>query len=80
MAGLLAARVRNDAYERVTVVERTAGPTPPGASLFDIYFSRLIRQAHTDHYLSEAVYRVVGTEVAPTDLPRPATIRRTVTP
>jgi 2-polyprenyl-6-methoxyphenol hydroxylase-like FAD-dependent oxidoreductase len=60
--------------------EQTTGPTPPGASMFDTYLSRLIRQAHTDPHLSEAFYRVVGMEVAPTNLFRPATIWRTVTP
>ncbi len=60
--------------------EQTTGPTPPGASMFDTYLSRLIRQAHTDPHLSEAFYRVVGMEVAPTDLFRPGTVWRTVTP
>jgi 2-polyprenyl-6-methoxyphenol hydroxylase-like FAD-dependent oxidoreductase len=60
--------------------EETTGPTPPGASMFDTYLSRLVRQAHTDPHLSEAFYRVVGMEVAPTDLLRPGTVWRTVTP
>ncbi|SFR46218.1 FAD-dependent oxidoreductase [Halorubrum sodomense] len=60
--------------------EATDGPTPPGASMFDTYLSRLVRQAHTDPRLSEAFYRVVGMEVAPTDLLRPGTVWRTVTP
>jgi 2-polyprenyl-6-methoxyphenol hydroxylase-like FAD-dependent oxidoreductase len=59
--------------------EETTGPAPPGASMFDTYLSRLVRQAHTDPQLSEAFYRVVGMEVAPTDLLRPGTIWRTVT-
>jgi len=58
--------------------EQTTGPTPPGASMFDTYLSRLVRQAHTDPHLSEAFYRVVGMEAAPTDLLRPGTIWRTV--
>ena len=60
--------------------EQTTGPTPPGASMFDTYLSRLVSQAHSDPHLSEAFYRVVGMEVAPTDLFRPGTIWRTVTP
>lgn len=60
--------------------EKTSGPTPSGASMFDTYLSRLIRRAHTDPHLSEAFYRVVGMEVAPTDLFRPGTFWRTVKP
>jgi hypothetical protein len=48
--------------------------------MFDTYLSRLVSQAHSDPHLSEAFYRVVGMEVAPTDLFRPSTIWRTVTP
>jgi hypothetical protein len=48
--------------------------------MFDSYLSRLVRKAHTDPHLSEAFYRVVGMERAPTDLFRPATLFRTVKP
>ncbi|MFB6126224.1 MAG: hypothetical protein ABEJ79_02840 [Halolamina sp.] len=60
--------------------EETTGSALPGASMFDTYLSRLVRQAHTDPHLSEAFYRVVGMEVAPIDLFRPGTIWRTVAP
>jgi 2-polyprenyl-6-methoxyphenol hydroxylase-like FAD-dependent oxidoreductase len=60
--------------------DATTGPTPPGASMFDTYLSRLVRQAHTDPQLAEAFYRTVGMEIAPTDLLRPGTVWRTVMP
>jgi len=58
----------------------TNGPEPRGATLFNRYLSRLIRQAHTDGRLSEAFYRVVGMETAPTALLQPRTVWRTIRP
>jgi len=58
----------------------TTGPEPRGATLFNRYLSRLIRQAHTDGRLSEAFYRVVGMETAPTALLQPRTVWRTIRP
>lgn len=58
--------------------ERTTGPTPRGAGLFNRYFSRLVEGAHTDGALAEEFYRVVGMEEPPTALLTPRTVWRTV--
>lgn len=60
--------------------EATTGPEPRGATLFNRYFSRLIRQAHTDPHLAEELYTVIGMERGPTALLEPGTLWRTAKP
>lgn len=60
--------------------ERTEGQTPLGTALFDRYFSRAVRAAHTDPTLTEAIYRVLGLEVPPSSLLRPRLARRVLCP
>ncbi|MFB6154931.1 MAG: FAD-dependent oxidoreductase [Haloferacaceae archaeon] len=60
--------------------EQTTGPDTQDAALFNRYFSRFVRRAHTDSALSEAYYRVTGMEQPPSALLRPGTVWRTLRP
>jgi len=58
----------------------TAGPKPRGTALFNRYFDRLVRRAHDDGVLTEAVYRVLSMDRPPTSLLRPGVLRRVLLP
>lgn len=80
-------RVENvvDAVWRLAVgrdfaFERTTGPRPRGTGLADRYLSRLIRQAHTDPVLREALTRVLILERTASTLLSPAIVWRVLRP
>ena len=58
----------------------TTGPKPTGTDVFNRYFDRLVRQAHTDPVVREALSRVLLLEKPPTTLLRPAVVWRALTP
>ncbi|MFB6154817.1 MAG: NAD(P)/FAD-dependent oxidoreductase [Haloferacaceae archaeon] len=58
----------------------TEGPKPRGTDLFDRYLSRLIRRAHDDPHLSDALARVLRLERPPTALLSPGVVWRVLAP
>ncbi|WP_415379189.1 FAD-dependent oxidoreductase [Halosimplex sp. TS25] len=60
--------------------EETDGEPSVATTLFNRYFSRLLRQAHDDGVLAEAYGEVVGLERSPTALLRPRILARVLLP
>jgi 2-polyprenyl-6-methoxyphenol hydroxylase-like FAD-dependent oxidoreductase len=58
----------------------TTGPKPRGSGLFARYFARVVRAAHDDPRLRDAVMRVVGMERPPTSLLGPRIAARALGP
>ncbi|MDS0277419.1 FAD-dependent monooxygenase [Halomicroarcula sp. S1AR25-4] len=58
----------------------TTGPKPRGTDLFNRYIARLMRQAHSDWRLREALVRVFMMETPPSTLLRPTTAWRVLKP
>jgi hypothetical protein len=58
----------------------TTGPKPRGTDLFNWYFGRLVRRAHTDGVLADAFLRVLMLERPPSSLLAPGIIRRVLLP
>ena len=60
--------------------QQTTGPRPTGAALVNRYMNRLVRQAHDDAVVSEALARVTRLETPPTELFRPRIAWRVLRP
>lgn len=59
---------------------QTTGPKPAGTDLLNRYQGRLLRKAHTDSELREALVRVFNMEESPTSLFRPGVVGRVLKP
>jgi len=59
---------------------QTTGPRPTGAGLVNRYVDRLVRTAHDDAAVSEALARVTRLETPPTELFRPQIAWRVLRP
>jgi 2-polyprenyl-6-methoxyphenol hydroxylase-like FAD-dependent oxidoreductase len=59
---------------------QTEGPKPRGTDFFNWYLARLMRKAHTNGKLSEALVRVIMMEKPPTSLFRPGIVWQVLKP